>query len=403
MLKKNNVTGILLSLFLFTFVFHDVSIRIPIVELIAFALTLVIIGFALERLVLTKLLVCCLILVVLQILATVEYFRHDYFGPSNFLNNVIRFLNINISSSLIARHLVSNKTRSFKAFSTLQNLLLFVCLFALVEIALKGMGLKVNFQIAGLTSISQARSASVFRSYFVFSEPSFLALSINTTLFVMGLINEFRNLNVKLSRWFIAVVTLGIISTFSLGQLPIYAMIIYRFRNSLFQKFNRSYGVILLAILLPMISAFGFFTRVLSTVEGSDGSSNTRIFGMWDLAKAYSDEISLLGVGLGQKKLFISHGRTVRSDFYWFDGVSSGINNTFLEIFISFGLFGLLFFSLILFSSLWKDKISLMIIILIYFSGSQMNNLAVWFMIYMTSYVNKKNQAVDISCKQVIA
>lgn len=265
-----------------------------------------------------------------------------------------------------------------------------ICAMSVLELGLKFAGLNVDFQIPGLTSFTAAQSGTRLRSYGVFSEPSFLGLAVNAGVIILGLLNKIRSGNARVifSGQTILFLVLGVFCTLSLGQIVIFMFCMILFRRSLFQRVRFNSAFLLASLVLPLALGFGFFTRINDVLAGEDGSSNTRIVGMLELAKAYWADVGLLGLGLGQKKSYFLHHSYQVSDFYWFDSVSSGVNNTFLEIFLAQGLLGLIATTLAIVMMCGRSVGMLLLIVLIFSSGSHMNDLVAWFIIYLTSYSN---------------
>ena len=261
---------------------------------------------------------------------------------------------------------------------------------SVLELGLKFAGLNVDFQIPGLTSFTAAQSGRRLRSYGVFSEPSFLGLAVNMGIIILGIYDKVLSgkTRVIFSGRTIALLVLGVFCTLSLGQISIFLICIVLFRKSLFRRIRFSYAILLTSVIVPLAAVFGFVTRINEVLAGQDGSSNTRIVGMLELAKTYWADVGLIGLGLGQKKSYFLHHNYHVSDFYWFDSVSSGVNNTFLEIFLAQGLLGLIA-TMSAVVMMCRNMVGMiLLILLIFISGSHMNDLVAWFIVYLTSYSN---------------
>ena len=389
MLRRNNVLVSGLSLFVFCLIFYDFSVRVPVVEIVGFLFA---VAFIIRRpeVRLSPLILTVVALLVVQLLALVHWRQEEYFLEKAFANNFFRLANIHLVSMIVAVSVVRYPLFGGTMIKVIMLCLKVICAMSVLELGLKFAGLNVDFQIPGLTSFTAAQSGRRLRSYGVFSEPSFLGLAVNVGVIILGLLNKIRtgNARVAFSGQTTVLLVLGVFCTLSLSQISIFLFCIVLFRKSLFRRVRFSYAFLLSSVIVPLAAVFGFISRINEVLAGQDGSSNTRIVGMLELARTYWADVGLVGLGLGQKKSYFLHHNYQVSDFYWFDSVSSGVNNTFLEIFLAQGLLGLIATTLAIVMMCGRSVGMLLLIVLIFSSGSHMNDLVAWFIIYLTSYSN---------------
>ena len=389
MLRRNNVLISGLSLFVFCLIFYDFSVRVPVVEVVGFLFASALI---LKRptVRLSPLIITVVALLVVQLLALAHWRQEDYFLEKAFANNFLRLANIHLVSMIVAGAVVRHPLFGGAMYKVIMWCLRVICAMSVLELGLKFAGLNVDFQIPGLTSFTAAQSGRRLRSYGVFSEPSFLGLAVNMGIIILGIYDKVLSgkTRVIFSGRTIALLVLGVFCTLSLGQISIFLICIVLFRKSLFRRIRFSYAILLTSVIVPLAAVFGFVTRINEVLAGQDGSSNTRIVGMLELAKTYWADVGLIGLGLGQKKSYFLHHNYHVSDFYWFDSVSSGVNNTFLEIFLAQGLLGLIA-TMSAVVMMCRNMVGMiLLILLIFISGSHMNDLVAWFIVYLTSYSN---------------
>ncbi|MBW3530945.1 hypothetical protein [Shewanella sp. NKUCC06_TVS] len=226
----------------------------------------------------------------------------------------------------------------------------------------------------------------------LFEEPSWYGW-FNVYLF--GILVAFeRYSKVKyLNFWELILVGIGFMLTFSIAGILSFLILCFLSVSS--KKIRLLIGIVFFILIMGVFIAFydnPLIVRILTIIDGSDGSANARIFGSYFKAV---NVISNLPMGAGV-------GNTIEAiKEYFYHGKSSlgtvSNQNGFIEIYLSTGLLlgSLYLLPIILMVFIDKYRLVFITISLVYFTTSSIYISPMWIFLALSIYILKGTRFSD--------
>lgn len=217
---------------------------------------------------------------------------------------------------------------------------------------------------------------SFVRTKSLFSEPSYFGFYLNTILTM----NLFNSDEIKINKWFIAIIIFTTFLTVSYSAIGIMVFIIVLYiittkRNLLKWSWKKgvflTLALIMMAIIYILFSDFinhAFIQRTIDIFTDTNNSGYSRLFGSW---KYVDGDNFMLGNGLGH---------------------TPSIWNIYAYMLSDLGLFGLLIFIMLTFIILRRNfKIGIIFILLNFSKGGYLSS-SFWLLMLLVFVFSKKKE-----------
>ncbi len=307
----------------------------------------------------------------------------NYFIFTEFVISYLK-LSLYILFFLIAPYYFS--ARLNKLNNIITNSLVIICILGIYQIVVYNFFPKLPYSLASEIGLIQNKGGistmisygGKFRIKSIFAEPSIFA--IYSTL----LYSYILHYRIKISRWVHLLVNVSIILSFSMSGIGLlfinYFLLFFKY-----YKKNKKYLIYVLIVLtifsISIITNDYLSYRIARIIDLSEGSSNTRLLGAWEIAL----KAPVYGVGLGHSRIYNSY---IGQDNLKFHISGKGVHNTFAVILTTTGYLGLLLFLIFIYYLFRRNFIFGLFFIASGFGWGYFNVIPIWMILSLVATTN---------------
>lgn len=327
--------------------------------------------------------------------------ENSYFQTSSFINNILRALVYFIGMLVIPPYFAVHK-RILIFLQQIIYLVLFISMIGIIEFIIKKVNPGFDLRLSTLLG-THYNDPNISRIKTFFSEPAHfnIYLAICTSMLLFAKQNKIaaslKYLNVTIYLGFIA--TLLSFSLVGIAFLTLnviwYCQLKYDSHKYLF--FSVPVVILLLYIVVINIPTLktAIFDRIGSVFLENDGSGNQRIFGQIEIAQILPQKNLFIGVGWGQLNHYILKTNQY-FEYYWNNGETTGINNSYVSVYMQTGIIGLILYLSYFIISMRKSVFLIFTLVILFFSWGFAMSPIMWMYLYVNKSIsiNTKTQKI---------